>query len=146
MENMTQQYRLTKLLSFTPGLPHPVIRKMEPKIHTLFEMVTGTWQYVVADEKAEDAVIIDPVLDYDKETGKISTGSADKILDLVAKERYNISKILETLRMRTTSLFLDTFKACLQSAKWTMHARKSASVSESSKFKLQCPRFMTSPR
>ncbi|EXJ67184.1 uncharacterized protein A1O5_09831 [Cladophialophora psammophila CBS 110553] len=69
---------------------------MEPKIHTLFEPVTGTWQYVVADEKTKDAVIIDSVLDYDKETGKVSTHSADQILDLVADQGYTISKILET--------------------------------------------------
>src|ERR1700761_266365 len=69
---------------------------MEPKIHTLFEAVTGTWQYVVADEETKDAVIIDSVLDYDKETGNVSTGSADKILDLVADQGYSISKILET--------------------------------------------------
>lgn len=69
---------------------------MEPKVHTLFESVTGTWQYVVADEKEKDAVIIDSVLDYEKETGKVSTSSADKILALVAEQGYSISKILET--------------------------------------------------
>ncbi|KIV82399.1 hypothetical protein PV11_04516 [Exophiala sideris] len=69
---------------------------MEPKVHTLFEPVTGTWQYVVADETTKQAVIIDPVLDYDKPTGKINTRSADKILELVAGAGYTISRILET--------------------------------------------------
>ncbi|KIW28687.1 uncharacterized protein PV07_08327 [Cladophialophora immunda] len=69
---------------------------MEPTVHTLFEPVTGTWQYIVADEATKDAVIIDSVLDYDKETGKVSTRSADQILDLVATQGYTVSKILET--------------------------------------------------
>ncbi|KAJ9499477.1 hypothetical protein H2202_005060 [Exophiala xenobiotica] len=69
---------------------------MEPKVHTLFEPVTGTWQYVVADEATKEAVIIDPVLDYDKATGKVATQSADKILDLVAQRGYTVSRILET--------------------------------------------------
>jgi glyoxylase-like metal-dependent hydrolase (beta-lactamase superfamily II) len=69
---------------------------MDPEIHTLFEPVTGTWQYVIADAAAKEAVVIDSVLDYDKETGVVSTRSADEILDLVANQGYTVSKILET--------------------------------------------------
>ena len=69
---------------------------MEPNVHTLFEPVTGTWQYVVADDSAREAVIIDSVLDYDKSTGKITTQSADQILDLVASQGYTVTRILET--------------------------------------------------
>lgn len=69
---------------------------MEPEVHTLFEPCTSTWQYVVADETTKEAVVIDPVLDYDKNTGKISTQSADKILDLITQHDYTISRILET--------------------------------------------------
>src|ERR1700742_3263543 len=94
---MLQQSRaVTRLIPLIAQLrpAHKII--MEPKIHTLFEPVTGTWQYVVADEEAKDAVIIDSVLDYDKDTGRVSTGSADKVLKLVADQGYSISKILET--------------------------------------------------
>ena len=69
---------------------------MEPKVDTIFEPATGTWQYVVADETAREAVIIDPVLDYDKSTGKVTTQSADQILDLVVGSGYNVTRILET--------------------------------------------------
>lgn len=69
---------------------------MEPKVHTLFEPTTGTWQYVVADHTTKEAVIIDSVLDYDKATGKITTQSADKILAVVADQGYAITRILET--------------------------------------------------
>ncbi|KIX92298.1 uncharacterized protein Z520_12044 [Fonsecaea multimorphosa CBS 102226] len=69
---------------------------MEPEVHAVFEPVTGTWQYIVADAHTKDAVIIDSVLDYDKDTGKVSTRSADEILDLVAQRGYTVTRILET--------------------------------------------------
>ncbi len=94
---MFQHFRAVTKLPFLPTSSKLATRAMlEPKIHTLFEAVTGTWQYVVADEEAKDAVIIDSVLDYDEVTGKLSTTTADKILDLVAGHGYSISKILET--------------------------------------------------
>lgn len=69
---------------------------MEPTVHTIFEPRTGTWQYIVADPEKRQAVVIDSVLNYDKETGAISTHSADQILKLIGEEGYNISRILET--------------------------------------------------
>ncbi|KAK8192472.1 hypothetical protein M8818_007640 [Zalaria obscura] len=69
---------------------------MEPKIHTVFEPVTGTWQYIIADPSRKEAVIIDSVLDYDRDTGVISTASADKLLELIMGNEYMVSRILET--------------------------------------------------
>lgn len=69
---------------------------MEPAVHALFERVTGTWQYIVADKTTSIAIIIDSVLDYDPITAKVSTKSADAILALVDKEGYKIDMILET--------------------------------------------------
>jgi glyoxylase-like metal-dependent hydrolase (beta-lactamase superfamily II) len=69
---------------------------MEPKVHTIFEPVTGTWQYIVADPSKKEAVIIDSVLDYNKDTGVLSTTSADKLLELVMENDYSVSRILET--------------------------------------------------
>lgn len=68
----------------------------EPTIHNLFETVTGTWQYIVADVSTSAAVIIDPVLDYEPATQSITTNSADTLLALVKKQGYSIEKILET--------------------------------------------------
>ena len=67
-----------------------------PEIHTCFEPTTSTWQYVVADPGTRQAVIIDPVLDFDPVKNRISTESADKLLNLVASNRYSIVRILET--------------------------------------------------
>ncbi|KAL4916772.1 beta-lactamase-like protein [Aspergillus aurantiobrunneus] len=73
--------------STTPG---------EPTIHALFEPATSTWQYIVADPTSFDAVIIDPVLDYDRATQTIATHSADGILQTVNEHGYDIAMILET--------------------------------------------------
>jgi glyoxylase-like metal-dependent hydrolase (beta-lactamase superfamily II) len=68
----------------------------DPTIHSIFESITGTWQYVVADLSTSTAAIIDAVLDYDSATQKISTTSADTLLSLVRKEGYHVTMILET--------------------------------------------------
>lgn len=68
----------------------------DPAIHSIFEPQTGTWQYVVADPSTSTAIIIDPVLDYDRATQAISTSTADALLSLVKERGYNVSMILET--------------------------------------------------
>ncbi|KAK1506990.1 metallo-beta-lactamase superfamily protein [Colletotrichum tamarilloi] len=68
----------------------------EPTIHEIFEPVTGTWQYIVADPSTKAAVIIDSVLDFDPAKNAISTQTADGLLDVVKKNAYNVVNILET--------------------------------------------------
>ncbi|KAJ5216145.1 uncharacterized protein N7498_002552 [Penicillium cinerascens] len=68
----------------------------QPTIHNIYEKVTGTWQYIVADPSTSAAAIIDPVLNYDPATQAITTQSADELLSLVQEKRYKIEKILET--------------------------------------------------
>lgn len=71
---------------------------MEPELEvfTVFEPVTGTWQYVVADPSNHEAVVIDPVLDFDPAHNRISTSSADKILALAEEHSFLITRIMET--------------------------------------------------
>ncbi|KAK5676547.1 hypothetical protein LTS10_010848 [Elasticomyces elasticus] len=69
---------------------------MEPTIHTIYEPVTGTWQYIVADPCTKETAIIDSVLDYNKDMGVVNTASADKLLDIVMTNCYIVSYILET--------------------------------------------------
>jgi len=68
----------------------------EPQVNTCYESKTGTWQYIVADPTTNEAVIIDSVLDFDAATSKITTESADALLQLIAWQNYTISYILET--------------------------------------------------
>lgn len=72
------------------------IMSTEPTIHNIYEPVTGTWQYLVADPSSRQAVIIDSVLDYDPATQTISTQTADSLLSMVSQHGYQISRILET--------------------------------------------------
>ncbi|KAK0645515.1 beta-lactamase-like protein [Cercophora newfieldiana] len=69
---------------------------LEPTVHTCFEPVTCTWQYVVADPETKAAVIIDPVLDFDPAKNAISTDTADALLSLVKENGYTITRLIET--------------------------------------------------
>lgn len=67
-----------------------------PIIHTCFEPVTGTWQYIVADPITKHAAIIDSVLDFDPATSLLKTTSADHILTLISQNNLTITHIMET--------------------------------------------------
>ncbi|KAI0743607.1 Metallo-hydrolase/oxidoreductase [Daedaleopsis nitida] len=67
-----------------------------PTVFSFFEKATSTWQYVVVDPKTQEAVIIDPVLDYDPASGAISTSTADGIVAFVEHNGLNVTKVLET--------------------------------------------------
>ncbi|MGV8940505.1 MAG: MBL fold metallo-hydrolase [Lysobacter sp.] len=63
-------------------------------IQPFFHDPTGTWSYVVS--LGEDAVVIDPVLDYDQPSGRVSTDSARTLLDHIAAHGLHVHRILET--------------------------------------------------
>lgn len=67
-----------------------------PHIEAFFDPTTGTVTYVVSDEEAGRAAIIDPVLDYDPKSGRTSTASADKVLAYLSAHRLQVDWILET--------------------------------------------------
>jgi glyoxylase-like metal-dependent hydrolase (beta-lactamase superfamily II) len=69
---------------------------MRPAVTSFHHASTGTWTYVVADEASRDAVIIDPVLDYDWRSGRTGTKSADQVLRHCEERRLKVSWILET--------------------------------------------------
>jgi len=65
-------------------------------IDSAYDPKTGTWQYVVADPETLDAVVIDPVLDYEPSSQTISTETADRLLSLINSKHYKIVRVLET--------------------------------------------------
>ncbi|PCH43854.1 Metallo-hydrolase/oxidoreductase [Wolfiporia cocos MD-104 SS10] len=67
-----------------------------PTVFTFFEKATSTWQYIVVDPHTSDAVVIDPVLDYDASSGSITTQTADGLLSFIEHERLTVRRILET--------------------------------------------------
>ncbi|MBM3622408.1 MAG: MBL fold metallo-hydrolase [Alphaproteobacteria bacterium] len=68
----------------------------QPDIEAFFDEATFTVSYLVADPAAGRAAIVDPVLDYDHRAGKVSTGSADRLLTRIAERGHRVDWILET--------------------------------------------------
>lgn len=64
------------------------------KVAPFFHDDTGTWSYVVS--QGRDAVVIDPVLDYDPASGRIDTRSAQSILRYLSENALQVHRILET--------------------------------------------------
>ena len=67
-------------------------------IAPFFHEATGTWTYVVhRDGDGEhDAVVIDPVLDFDPKSGKAGTESLRAVQDYIAAAGLRVHRILET--------------------------------------------------
>ena len=59
----------------------------QPRVHAQFDEATHTVSYVVWDPATRRAAIIDPVLDYDHRTGRVSHRSADDLLGFAGSLR-----------------------------------------------------------
>ena len=66
------------------------------KIEAFFDPDTFTVTYVVADTETKKCAIIDSVLDYDPDSGRTSTTSADKVIDYIKTNEYSCDWVLET--------------------------------------------------
>jgi len=65
-------------------------------IKSLYDEATATVTHIVFDEATRDAIVIDPVLDYDPASSKVSTESIDKLETLLRAEKLNLLYCLET--------------------------------------------------
>ena len=66
----------------------------ELAIQPFFHDATNTWSYVVS--RGRDAVVIDPVLDYDPSSATVATDSARLLLGYIAEHGLHVHRILET--------------------------------------------------
>jgi glyoxylase-like metal-dependent hydrolase (beta-lactamase superfamily II) len=69
---------------------------MKPSVKEFFDKATWTLTFVVFDEKTKDAVIIDPVWDYDPAASKLSSQSVQQVFDFVQSQNLKVHLILET--------------------------------------------------
>lgn len=69
---------------------------MQPHVTPFFHPPTSTWSYVVRDANSSAAAVIDPVLDFDPVSGRISTESAGKLLEHLREHALEPRWILET--------------------------------------------------
>ena len=77
------------------GLKHPTRS-------VFFDPVTGTYTHVVYDESGSHAAVIDPVLDFDPKSGRISHLRADEVIAFVQKAPTAGGLDLKPMRMPTT--------------------------------------------
>jgi len=66
------------------------------QIETFYHPQTFTVTYVVYDPTTKDAVVIDPVLDYDPKASQTNTTSARQVKDFITGRSLNLHYILET--------------------------------------------------
>ena len=74
----------------------PGVRPDRPIVAGFFEKRTSSIQYIVADPETRQCAIIDPVLDFDPNSGAIATDSADALLAHIEREQYKLVWILDT--------------------------------------------------
>lgn len=89
-------------------------------IDSIHHPATGTWQYIVVDPNTLNAVIIDPVLDFDAATQTVTTKNADNLVSTIKAKGYNIVRILEThvhADHLTASAYLQQALASIQDSK-----------------------------
>ncbi|MAM60207.1 MBL fold metallo-hydrolase [Maritimibacter sp. UBA3975] len=66
------------------------------EVKTFWDETTGSWQYVVHDPATRKGAIIDPVLDFDQQSGSVVTRNAERILDYVKEAGLDIVWVLDT--------------------------------------------------
>jgi glyoxylase-like metal-dependent hydrolase (beta-lactamase superfamily II) len=66
------------------------------RIQEFFDKATFTLTYVVWDPATLDAVVIDPILDYDPASSQVSEVSASKVITFIDTNRLKPHYILET--------------------------------------------------
>lgn len=66
------------------------------QIKEFFDKNTWTLTYVVWDKSTRDAVVIDPVMDYDPASSKTSEDSAREVIEFLRAENLTLHFILET--------------------------------------------------
>ena len=69
---------------------------LRPEIAAFFDPATYTVTYVAHDPATMEAAIIDSVLDFDPNSGRTSTASADAVIDYVNSHNLKVTWLLET--------------------------------------------------
>jgi glyoxylase-like metal-dependent hydrolase (beta-lactamase superfamily II) len=77
-------------------IPHPVDLSVKPEVTPFFDEQTNTVSYVVKDPNSTSCAVIDSVMDIDYAAGRISYGSADKIIAFVTKNGLHVEWLIET--------------------------------------------------
>ncbi len=93
------------------------------EIKPFFDERTWTLTYVVFDPETRDAVVIDPVLDYDPASSKTWTESAKKVVDFIRDKDLKLHYIMETHAHADHLSGSKIFKAAFPDAKLAVGKR-----------------------
>jgi glyoxylase-like metal-dependent hydrolase (beta-lactamase superfamily II) len=66
------------------------------KVEYFFDKDTSTMTYLVIDENSNDAVVIDPVWNFDAPSGKVSEESVKLLVSKILQTKVTVRAILET--------------------------------------------------
>jgi glyoxylase-like metal-dependent hydrolase (beta-lactamase superfamily II) len=67
-----------------------------PVVTGFFHEPTFSIVYLIEDPATKAAAIVDPVLDYDEKSGRVSHESADALMDEIARRKLSVEWILDT--------------------------------------------------
>jgi glyoxylase-like metal-dependent hydrolase (beta-lactamase superfamily II) len=68
----------------------------EPQVESLFDPVSCTFTHVVHAGAGSACAIVDPVLDFDPKSGRVSHASARRVVEVVERLSLRVAWILET--------------------------------------------------
>ena len=69
---------------------------LRPEIASFFDPATYTVTYIVSDPAIGEAAIVDSVLDFDPNSGRTKTASADRVVEYVTSHNLKVTWLLET--------------------------------------------------
>jgi glyoxylase-like metal-dependent hydrolase (beta-lactamase superfamily II) len=69
---------------------------LRPEIASFFDPATFTVTHVVHDPATMEAAIVDSVLDFDPNSGRTATASADTVIDYITSHNLKVKWLLET--------------------------------------------------
>jgi glyoxylase-like metal-dependent hydrolase (beta-lactamase superfamily II) len=68
----------------------------EPEVKGFFDEPTNTVSYLVWDAASKEAVVVDPVLNFDEKSGEANVSAADAVLQAAGALGLKIARVLET--------------------------------------------------
>ncbi len=68
----------------------------KPEVKGFFDQSTNTVSYLVWDPATKEAAVVDPVLDFDQNSGKANVSAADALLKAADGLGVKITRVLET--------------------------------------------------
>ena len=69
---------------------------MSLQVHPFFDAATSTATYLIFDPASREAALIDPVLDFDARSGRLSTAPADAVRQAAEDLGLRLAYVLET--------------------------------------------------